>query len=190
MTAEQTGPVVDAAALGQWYVVQSNARAERHAMLRLIERGFTVHFPHYWGKVHHARQIRDERFPLFPGYLFVALQAHQALYDVEHTIGVAAVVHVASQPLEIPPRIMAAELARCYPGGLVRREALERIGLAPKRRPFNPGDYVRFAAGPFAGLQAVVEQLDKGDSLRVFVHMLGRNTAVDAVDGDLTTAQG
>lgn len=180
----------DAAALGRWYVVQTNVRAERQAMLRLVEGGFDVHFPHYWGKVRHARRTRDERLPLFPRYLFAAVQPHQALYQVEHTIGVAAVVHCGAEPLEIPPRVMAAELARCYPGGLLRAEELERIGLAPKRRPFAPGQKVTFSGGPFAGLLAVVDQLDRGDSLRVFLQMLGRNTAVDAVDGDLTAAQG
>ncbi|MGE0714839.1 MAG: transcription termination/antitermination protein NusG [Alphaproteobacteria bacterium] len=181
---------LDPSTFGRWYVVQTNVRAEKHARDRLLLDGFTVHWPHYAGTIRHARKVTEVMLPLFPRYIFVAVGPHRDLWQVEHTVGVSAVVHRGPAPLEIPPRVIAGELARCYGSGLVRGEELERLGLAPKSRPFRVGQTVRIADGPFAGLVAVVDRLDKRDALRVFVEMLGRETAVDTVDGGLAAVPG
>lgn len=181
--------ITDPYTAGRWYVVQSKPRLELLATQRLNAEGFPVFWPHYLGTISHAgtRRIGVMR-PVYPRYLFVAVDDRHALYTVEKTAGVSAVVYLGAEALTIPARVIADQMARTDDSGRLKREVAESLGLVPPTNHthrFKVDDNVKIVSGPFAGLLAVVERLDSNDSLRVCVEAFGRRTPVDLVEGQL-----
>ena len=56
-----------------WYVVHTHPRAEAKALLNLDRQGFSCYLPRYLKRRRHARRLETVAAPLFPRYLFVAL---------------------------------------------------------------------------------------------------------------------
>ena len=56
-----------------WYVAQTHPRAEMKASQHLGRQGFEVYLPRYLKKRRHARRTDTIAAPLYPGYLFVAI---------------------------------------------------------------------------------------------------------------------
>ena len=57
----------------RWYVVRTQPRAEAKALLNLDRQNFPVYWPRYLRRRRHARKIDTVAAPLFPSYLFVAV---------------------------------------------------------------------------------------------------------------------
>lgn len=64
MTADSTS---------RWYVVQTHINGEAKAANNLTRQGFGVYFPRYLKRRSHARRVDVVARPLFPRYLFVAI---------------------------------------------------------------------------------------------------------------------
>ncbi|BBK37704.1 hypothetical protein STAQ_27820 [Allostella sp. ATCC 35155] len=173
---------------GRWHIVHTNANAERLAAELLMEAGITVHYPHYEVRRRHGRRTVERMAPLYPRYLFAALRPGQAVYDVNHTIGVATVVCRGPQPIEVPTEVMQAEVERTDENGRLTMDELRRLGLAlpgKYEHRLRVGQRVRMARGPFEGLAGVVAQLDKRDAIRIWLDVLGREVPVVAVEDDV-----
>lgn len=183
----------DPASAGRWHIVHTNANAERMATELLMEAGITVHFPHYEVRRRHGRRVTEKMAPLYPRYLFAALRPGQAIYDINHTIGVSTVVYRGPKPLEVPVEVMRAECDRTDQDGKLTMSELRRLGLALPGRyehRFEVGQRVRMVRGPFEGLKGVVAQLDKRDAIRIWLDVLGREVPVVAVEEDLDQHDG
>ena len=57
----------------RWYVVQTHPHAEQKASLNLARQGYGVYLPRYLKRRRHARRVETVAAPLFPRYMFVAV---------------------------------------------------------------------------------------------------------------------
>ena len=57
----------------RWYVVQTQINGEAKATQNLLRQGYEIYLPRYLKRRHHARKVDFTAKPLFPRYLFVAV---------------------------------------------------------------------------------------------------------------------
>lgn len=57
----------------RWYVVQTQVNGEARAAQNLMRQGFEIYLPRYLKRRRHARKIDLTAKPLFPRYMFVAV---------------------------------------------------------------------------------------------------------------------
>src|SRR2546421_11284876 len=128
---------------GNWYVLHTKSRQEK-ALSAELDRMGVLHFlpvitqTRYYGK----RKFRVTE-PLFPGYVFLR-GSTEGLYSADRTKRVANIIQVADQlQLEWELKNLALALDQSVP-------------LDPY--PFlKIGIRVRVKAGPFMGLEGVIE---------------------------------
>ena len=90
----------------RWYVVHTHPRAEAKAVLNLDRQGFTCYLPRCLKRRRHARRVETVAAPLFPRYLFVALDlATQQWWSIRSTFGVADLIYNGEQPAPVPSSI-------------------------------------------------------------------------------------
>jgi transcriptional antiterminator RfaH len=163
----------------RWYVVQTHVNAEAKAAANLGQQGFAVYLPRYLKLRSHARKVDTVVRPLFPRYLFVAIDlATQRWRAIQSTLGVSHLVCRSGKPASVEDQVIDALKAREDEGGfikLVRRSAL------------SPGDKVRFVEGAFADSFALVEGVNDHDRVAILLDLLGRQVRV-LVGQDLVVA--
>lgn len=95
-----------------WYVVRSATRREKHAERGLREQGFEVYLPCLTRWRRHAGKKDRVQGPLFPGYLFVAIDhSRQSCLQVNDTDGVYGMVSITScngEPVPVPEHLVVA----------------------------------------------------------------------------------
>jgi transcriptional antiterminator RfaH len=154
----------------RWYVVHTHPRAEAKAALNLDRQGFTCYLPRYLKRRRHARRIETVAAPLFPRYLFVALDlARQQWWPIRSTFGVTNLVYNGEQPAAIPSDVIQAIKAREDSQGLV--------GL-PRKPRFAPGDTVRIIDGVFSSCLGLFEGMPDRERVAVLLELLGRKVRV------------
>ncbi len=90
----------------RWYVVQTRPRDESTALFHLTRQGFEGYLPRFLKSRRHARKVDVTPTPLFPGYLFVALDLAQPLALDSRTVGVSRLVcNAKPAPFRGPSRI-------------------------------------------------------------------------------------
>lgn len=163
----------------RWYVVQTHANAEAKATSNLERQGFAVYLPRYLKRRSHARRVDAVARPLFPRYLFVAIDlATQGWRSIQSTLGVSHLVCWGGQPASVADGVIDALKAREDEAGFVKLS----------RRPdFLPGDRVRVIEGAFADSLALVEGVSDRDRVAILLDMLGRKVRV-LVGADLIAA--
>lgn len=148
-------------AVVQWTVVHTHPSREKWASENLTRAGYETYLPLYAtlaGKPRHP----VER-PLFPGYLFLGLEAGQGWVAAWHTPGVHRLCMSGGRP-SIAPTGAVQDLQA---GDDARRR------LPSPDATWPPGTPCRIANGsPFDGIDAVVHRVT-GDSARVHVLMFG-----------------
>jgi transcriptional antiterminator RfaH len=163
----------------RWYVVQTHVNSEAKAATNLGRQGFSVYLPRYLKRRSHARKIETVARPLFPRYLFVAIDlAAQRWRAIQSTLGVSHLVSWCDKPASVEDGIVDALKAREDEGGFVK--------LA--RRPaFSPGDKVRIVEGAFIDSLALVEDVSDHERVAILLDLLGRKVRV-LVGADLIAA--
>lgn len=153
-----------------WYVVQTQVNAEAKAAAGLVRQGFSTYLPRYQKRRSHARKIELVPRPLFPRYLFVAIDvAAQRWRAIQSTIGVSHLVCVGDRPAAVENGVIDALKSREDEAGF--------ITLA--RRPaFSPGDKVRIVEGAFVDSLALVENASDHHRVAVLLNLLGRKVRV------------
>jgi transcriptional antiterminator RfaH len=163
----------------RWYVVQTQPHAEAKAAAHLARQGFATYLPHYLKRRRHARRIETVAAPLFPRYMFVAVDmAVQRWRAIQSTIGVSHLVSHGGSPAAIAASIIDALKAREDEQGFVRIE----------RRPqFAPGDRIRILDGVFATCLGLFEGVADRERVAILLDLLGRKVRV-TLDADTVTA--
>jgi transcriptional antiterminator RfaH len=162
----------------RWYVVQTQPHSEMKAVWHLERQGYATYLPRYEKRRRHARRIETVAAPLFPRYLFVAIDmAAQRWRSIQSTIGVSRLVCNGDDP---------AALADGVIDGLKRRQDERGFVLLDSRPRFKPGDQVRIVDGIFASRLGLFEGLSDGERVAVLLDMLGRKVRV--VLDDLSVA--
>jgi transcriptional antiterminator RfaH len=159
-------------------VVQTQPHSESKAVWHLERQGYAAYLPRYEKRRRHARRIETVAAPLFPRYLFVAIDmAAQRWRSIQSTIGVSRLVCNGDDP---------AALADGVIDGLKRRQDERGFVLLDSRPRFKPGDQVRIVDGIFASRLGLFEGLSDGERVAVLLDMLGRKVRV--VLDDLSVA--
>ena len=152
----------------RWYVAQTQPHREKLAALHLAAQRFQIFLPEFRKTIRHARQLRAVIAPVFPRYLFVALDLERDRWrSVNGTVGVSALVSARTTPLPVPVGVVEAMMAA--------RDASGAVVLGGE---LQPGQRVKVVAGPFAGGYGVLERLDGKARVRVLLNLLGGQAPV------------
>jgi transcription antitermination factor NusG len=162
----------------RWFVAQTLSQREKMAGFHLEAQGFRIFMPRFRKKVRHARKFREIIAPIFPGYVFVALDLERDRWrSINGTFGVARLVTTQSRPISVPTGVVEALIATVDESGLVRFDD----GL-------RPGQPVSVLAGPFAKSFGVLSRLDGNGRVRVLLSIMGGSVPVAMDRADLTAA--
>ncbi|WP_298274388.1 transcription termination/antitermination protein NusG [uncultured Bradyrhizobium sp.] len=163
----------------RWYVVQTQVNAETKAAAGLVRQGFSTYLPRYQRRRSHARKVEIVSRPLFPRYLFVAIDvAAQRWRAIQSTLGVSHLVCVGDRPAAVENGIIDALRAREDEAGFIK------LARGPA---FSPGDKVRITEGAFVDSLALVEDASDHHRVAVLLNLLGRKVRV-LVGADLIAA--
>lgn len=148
----------------QWYVVQTRPNSERRAKEHLNRQGFEVYLPVYRKRRSHAGKIDTVAAPLFPRYLFVAIDLEsQRWRSIHSTFGVTQLVCHGDRPAPLADEIVAELRSREDERGLIRFGAV-----------FRPGERVRVVGGAFADHFGTFDSMGDGERVAVLLDLLGR----------------
>jgi transcriptional antiterminator RfaH len=79
---------MESVSCARWYLIHSHPHAEGKASEHLRRQGFETYLPRYLKQRRHARRIEKVSAPLFPSYLFAAVDtASQRWLAIDSTIG-------------------------------------------------------------------------------------------------------
>lgn len=162
----------------RWFLVRSKPNAEGTALRNLERQGYEAYLPRLSQLLPWRGHWRDRVVPLFPGYLFVALdEGSQALAPVHSTLGVASVVRFGASYAIVPNEIVRELRSRAN-----LETGLHRLAL-PAR--LAPGARVRIVAGPFDGLEGVFQREAGDDRAIVLLSVLGQSASVGVPAGSV-----
>lgn len=165
----------------RWFVAQTKPRQEPRVIreLRIRTNGIEPFLPRIEVTRHHAGRRWTGLEPLFPGYLFVRMQATwQEFAAVRWIPGVHRLLGDGDRPIEVPDPLIETIQARLAPLGFVR------IGFT-----LEPGARVRILRGPFTGLEGILERpTSRQDRVRVLLQILGTVVPVEIDPLDLERA--
>jgi transcriptional antiterminator RfaH len=149
-----------------WYVVYTHANSEAKARSHLLRQGFTTMLPTYRCWRSHARKREVVERPLFPRYLFVALDMlEQRWRPILSTVGVCDLVRHGNAPTPLPTGLAEELGTRAAHGDFDRLSPLDGL---------RDGDVVLIMEGPFADLVGRFAGLADKDRVFVLLDLLGR----------------
>jgi transcriptional antiterminator RfaH len=161
-----------------WYVVHTHAHAEAKAAFNIGRQGYSVFLPRYRKRRSHARKIDIVPAPLFPRYVFVAIDlAVQRWRAIESTFGVSHLVCHGDKPAIVPDQVIVGLKDRIDADGYVQ---LDRPVLVP-------GDKVRVRHGTFHNSLGLYEGMSDRERVTILLDMLGRMVRV-VIDADAIEA--
>lgn len=139
----------------QWYLIQCKAKQELRAQDNLQRQGYHCFLPLYSVEKRRKGKYVEVIEPLFPGYLFIALNSIDDNWaPIRSTRGVQRIVAFAGVPVAVPTRVIEQ---------LIEAEQQDnRVNPVLK-----PGDKLRITEGPFKTLEAVFHSFNGEE--RVFV---------------------
>jgi transcriptional antiterminator RfaH len=163
----------------RWFVAHTHPHAEAKATTHLNRQGFEIYFPRYLKRRRHARRIETVVAPLFPRYLFVAIDLNvQRWRSIYSTVGVNRLVCNGDDPTAVPDGIVEALKQREDPNGFIKLDS---------RLPFRAGDKVRVLDGAFSSCLGLFEGMAERERIAILLDLLGRKVRV-VLDADLIAA--
>ncbi|PTM41731.1 transcription termination/antitermination NusG family protein [Bosea sp. 124] len=159
---ERALAVPPTAASRPWIVVNTQVQRERLAAEHIGNQGFETYCPLFKRQIRHARRIQEVMRPLFPGYVFVAVDPQRQQWRMlMSTIGVRAVLRDGERPSILDGRFIETLRAREVAGAISR-----------PAEPYQVGEKVRITSGAFDGLVAEIVRLDDVKRLTVMLSLL------------------
>jgi transcriptional antiterminator RfaH len=163
----------------RWHVVQTHAHAEVKAASHLTRQGYSIYLPRYLKRRRHARRVETVSAPLFPRYLFVAIdRMTQGWRAIQSTVGVTRLVCHGDDPAWVAGAVISELRGREDERGYVRLDPLPR---------FAPGDKVRVIDGVFDACLGLFEGMADRERVAILLDLLGRKVRV-ILDGDAVAA--
>ena len=163
----------------RWYVVQTHAHSETRAEIQLQRQGYSIYLPRYLKRRRHARRIETVAAPLFPRYMFVAIDLMaQRWRSIQSTIGVAHLVCNGDEPATLSDSVISE----------LRNREDERGFIQLDQRPrFVRGDKIRVMDGVFGACLGLFEGMADRERVAVLIDLLGRKVRV-VMDGESVAA--
>jgi transcription antitermination factor NusG len=159
-------PPIDAGEPHPWYVVWSEARAEKKVAERLAAKGYGVWLPTVTTKRRWSDRWKEVTVPLFPGYLF-ASTAGAGFAPLLRTPGVLTLVKEGAKPAQL-----ASEYVARLQAVVMNPDAcVEPLDDAVS---YAAGDAVIVEDGSLAGFRGVVTEVRGSRRLVVWIESIGR----------------
>jgi len=164
----------------EWYAVQVKRYEEHRVVRHLALKAIPTFLPLIESSRHRPGTPRLE--PLFPGYLFVQLEALDVSPNQWHVVrwtpGTRRILGAEHTPVPMPRGAMDFIRARVQALGFVR----------PGAR-FAPGTRVRIWSGPLAGLEAIFDRaISRQGRVHVLLELLGQIGRAEVDELDLESA--
>ena len=154
----------------RWYAVHALPYKERSAALHLRNQGFRPYLPLIRKTRRHARKLDTVLTPLFPRYLFVALNIRRDQWrSVNGTYGVARLVMQHDRPLPVPEGVVEQLLYLTDSRGCVHFDRGHQL---------HEGQKVLIEDGPLADQFAIIERLDGKGRAALLLELMGREARV------------
>ena len=161
-----------------WYLVQLKPNGHRLAKANLERQGFKTFLPLQNVTKRSAHKFVDRRVLLFPGYMFVELDAAQnAWRKVNSTLGVARIVSLGETPTPIPSEIVNEFISRCDGDGV----------LCPTQG-LEVGQDMQVLRGPFANFVAQVEEISPDQRVWILIDLLGQSSRISVTKDAIALA--
>jgi len=170
---EVIAPEYDAIDTARWYVLHSKSRQEKALSRTLTAAGIEHYLPLHRRVSYRRRRKCVVHDPLFVCYLFLR-GTKEATYFATATRRVVNVLDVPEQ--------------ECFVNELHQIRSVLSAGAALS--PFHyltVGRHVRVTAGPFQGIEGMIEQHRPADRLVLQITALGRATSLE-IDAGLLEA--
>ena len=148
-----------------WYVLQSKSRQEKALASTLMANNIDHYLPLVRKARYYGRRKVSVDAPLFPGYVFLNGSLEQT-YDADRTKRVARIIPVADQ-IQLGREIRSI------------REALAQEATLDRYPHLKEGIRVEVRAGPFQGIQGLVEAKTNVDRLILQIDVLGQATSLE-----------
>ena len=162
-----------------WFVVQTRAHSETKASAHLLRQGFQIYLPRYLKQRRHARRVDVVAAPLFPGYLFVAIDmTTQRWLAIQSTVGVIRLVRDGDRPAPVPGHVLSTLKGREDDAGFIR------LRSAPE---FAVGDKVRVQGGAFDDCLGIYQGMSGQERVAILLDLLGRKVRV-VLDAEVINA--
>ena len=174
MTDDPDSVSMGAATSQRWFVAFTQSRRELLAIENLNRQGWRTFLPFQVATRRHARRFWTVRAPVFPRYVFVALDLERDRWrSVNGTFGVQRLVMAGDWPIPAPIGVVETLM-----------ESVDRLGNLEFTSALRPGSRVRLVSGPFADALGVLDALDASGRVEVLLEMLGRSIRlkVDAAE--------
>jgi len=153
-----------------WYVVHTQPHGEVRADINLRRQGFATYLPQYVRQRRHARKTEAVVRPLFPRYLFIALDlARDQWRSIQSTFGVNQIVLAGDKPSPLPDGVIEEIRTRETDDGYVA------LGLPAG---VKPGSKVRLIDGIFADSAGMLERIADNRRVAILLDLLGREVRV------------
>lgn len=157
----------------RWYAVSVRPRYEKLVTRHLQHRGLNCFLPLYRS----VRRWRDRRkeldMALFPGYVFVNLNARDRL-GVLQAPGVLRFVTFQGQPATVPESEIRA------------LESSLSAGVRPQPHPYlRHGKKVRVKSGPLMDTEGIMVRRKEGFRLVLSVDLVMRSVMLEVDEGDV-----
>jgi transcriptional antiterminator RfaH len=153
-----------------WVAAGTHAHKESTAITNLLRQGFEAYCPMIRKRRHHARRVREVLRPLFPGYVFIAIDPTQHRWrPILSTVGIRTLIRFGDSLGVLPHRFV--EDLRSY-----EKEGALPVCYSPSS--YTPGDRVRLCEWPFEGVIAIVLSVEEHARLQILLHLLNRDVRV------------
>lgn len=163
----------------RWFVAHTQPNAEAKAAANLERQGFGVYVPRYLKRRRHARRVETVAAPLFPRYVFVAVDLEaQRWRSIYSTVGVARLVCNGDDPAAVSDAIVGALKSREDARGFIKLDS---------RPAFRPGEQVRVLYGAFSSCLGLFDGMADRERIAILLDLLGRKVRV-VLDADLVVA--
>jgi transcriptional antiterminator RfaH len=151
-----------------WLAVSTQPHREMLAIENLRRQAYETYCPRLRKRVRHARKTQDVLRPMFPGYLFVRIDAERQRWrPINSTVGVRTIVSCGDGLSFLSEDFIAALQAREIDGAIARPQG-----------EYQPGQKIRMAGGPFDGLVATILEMDEKERLTVLMDLLNSRIKV------------
>ena len=151
-----------------WFLAQFKPNSHNIAERNLTRQGFRTFLPMQEETKRARGKFITQMRPLFPGYLFVALDMLQGGWRaVNSTYGLTRLVSLGKEPTPVPLDLVSQLMLRC-----------DREGKLLPPKLLKPGDQVTLTKGPFADFVAKVESIAPERRVWVLMEIMGTQTRV------------
>lgn len=161
-----------------WFAAQLKPNCLAIARRNLERQGFRVLAPMTIETRRSGGRFRTEPRPLFPGYVFVAVDLRSARWRaINSTQGVTRLVSFGGRPAPLPAGLAEQIALQCDADGVLRPVS-----------DLEPGCAVLVTEGPFAGFIAEVEAIDPDRRVWVLLDLMGHQTRLGLGQGGVKRA--